>query len=221
MAQTAMQFVIAGMEQTTSYETMKAEVVKLLKGYKKLGAQINAAKRRSEGKNLVIHPFRLDPDLFQAFKTVGRAYTADKNELMHREKAERLFQELAAKTGMDSETLDQIAGLFAGTTPFGGEGYVYDGKVYHILDAAVEKAKEDAFQEMLRLHNQKEMIEESLADLKSFAPHLEKLLRSRYIDGDKIESVCRTLGIQRRTQDDWHREAIGEIAPLLGVGRGW
>ncbi|PWK05322.1 hypothetical protein [Tumebacillus permanentifrigoris] len=221
MAQTAIQFAFAGMEQTNGYEEIKRSVVEMLKAYPKLNAKINSAKRRSEGKGLVIRPFQLDPEVFQALKTVGRAYTADSADLMHSEKAERVFQSLSEKSGIDSAVLDQIAGLLAGTTPFGGEGYSYGGKVFATREAAQERAQGDALQEVEDLTAQKGLIEEALNDLKSFAPHLEKLLRVRYIDGEKITAACTKLGIQPRTQDDWHREAVGEIAPLLGIGRGW
>lgn len=220
MAQSAQQLAFVGMEQA-EYGKIKSKVVEALKRYPKLNADIKAAQRRSEGKGLHITPLKIDPELFQELKTVGRAYTADVNEHMHRQKAEKMFADLAAKYAINRDLLDEIAGLMTGAHAFGHEGYSYNGKVYPSYEAALEKAKDDAFREMIDLHNLQQTIEESLADLKGYAPHLEKLLRMRYLEQAKIPAVCKALGIEARTQDNWHREAIGEIAPLLGIGRGW
>ncbi|WP_282201305.1 DUF1492 domain-containing protein [Collibacillus ludicampi] len=70
------------------------------------------------------------------------------------------------------------------------------------------------------MKTEKEAIEQALDELKSYAPHLEQLLRMRYIEKRSVLEVIKKLCISERTHDYWRREAVCEFAMLVGITEG-
>jgi hypothetical protein len=198
-----------------TYGEIEKQVVTLLKRYPKLPALIRSAERKANGIGLVTS-IRVPQAKIEQLATVGRAYTTDVKEHMHVQKAETLFHQIRGDDEEDERTLDEIRGLMIGTRPFGGEASL-DVEGHVTTD---ELAMWRWRVEAERLKSEKEAIEQALAELKSYAPHLEQLLRLRYIEKRSVFEVARKLGISERTHDYWKREAICEFAMLAGITEG-
>ncbi|GIM47604.1 hypothetical protein DNHGIG_31530 [Collibacillus ludicampi] len=195
-----------------TYEQVEKQVVALLKRYPKLPALIRSAERKAQGIGLV-SSIRVPQAKIKRLVTVGRAYTTDVREYMHVQKAETLFHQIRGEDDEDEKALDEIRGLMIGTRPFGGEACVDVEGYVTSYEIAMRKWREKAE----RLKSEKEAIEQALDELKSYAPHLEQLLRMRYIEKRSVLEVAQKLSISERTHDYWKREAICEFAMLVGI----
>ncbi|GIM45945.1 hypothetical protein DNHGIG_14940 [Collibacillus ludicampi] len=198
-----------------TYEQVEKQVVAMLKRYPKLTALIRSAERKAQGIGLVTS-IRVPQAKIEHLATVGRAYTTDVKEHIHVQKAETLFHAIRGDDEEDEKALDEIRGLMIGTRPFGVEASVdVEGHVT-TDEIAMRRWRVEAE----RLKSEKEAIEQALEELRSYAPHLEQLLRMRYIEKRSVFEVARKLGISERTHDYWKREAICEFAMLSGITEG-
>jgi hypothetical protein len=198
-----------------TYEQVEKQVVAMLKRYPKLPALIRSAERKAQGIGLVTS-ISVPQAKLEKLATIGRAYTTDVHEHMHVQKAEALFHAIKGDDDEDEQALEEIRGLMIGTRPFGGEAYV-DAEGHVTTD---EIAKRRWRVEAERLKSEKGAIEQALEELKSYAPHLEQLLRMRYIEKRSVIEVAHNLCISERTHDYWKREAICEFAMLVGITEG-
>jgi len=86
-------------------------------------------------------------------------------------------------------------------------------------DAAIERAEYTKRAELAAedYRAEKDLIDEALDSLKKYRPHLEKLLRLRYVEDKSVVRVCNELPVAARTYARWKEEAICEFATITGM----
>lgn len=67
--------------------------------------------------------------------------------------------------------------------------------------------------------DEKRLIDNTLETIGEYAPDLERLLKSRYIEGKSVEEVASDLGIVRKTFDRWKQKALEEYAIIIGMSQ--
>lgn len=89
-------------------------------------------------------------------------------------------------------------------------------------EAAIERAelRKRAEQVAEDLRCEKDVIDEALASIERYRPHLSKMLRWRYIEEREIQYICDRLSISERTYARWKEDAICEFATFTGMWGG-
>ncbi|ASS76836.1 hypothetical protein CIG75_19075 [Tumebacillus algifaecis] len=197
-------------------KAIKIKVIEKLERFKRLPHLIEQAEAvgRGEGteRDFTMHVTRREQ---MELAAVGQAYVENRADPIHVTTAENLFASMESVNEADQAALDRIAEIMSGTRAFGTDGVVWNDRVM-----TYSMAKEQAQEDWYRLKSEHAFIERALNALKSYAPHLEKLIRLRYMDKKTTQQAADVLHISRREQDKWHNQAIAELALLLRISRG-
>lgn len=212
--QAALQMNLVQLSTEKDRKAARARVKEVLKRYKKLDALIEQAEAAATGEGLSDR-FQVSEEEFEYLATVGRVYTTGHRDPITRFQAVDLLDSLQGDDTEDQAALQRASDLLCGMSAHGG-AVVWNERV-----VTEQRAMQLAAEEAERLKKEQAFVGRALDRLKSYAPHLEKLIRMRYLEGKTTTATAKALSVSARQQDNWHNDALDELAVLLRISRGY